>query len=70
MKFLVSHFYTRFPLPTIISPHSLDSTRSWGDGDDLQCVAAQFFKHHLSLSPVIPDQENRPRDSRMIILQL
>ena len=33
MKFLVSHFYTRFPLPTIISPHSLDSTRPWGDGD-------------------------------------
>ena len=25
--------------------------RHGDDGDDLQCVAAQFFKHHLSLSP-------------------
>ena len=50
MKFLVSHFYTRFPLPTIISPHSLDSTRPWGDGDVLLSMSS------MSGDPVILQQ--------------
>ena len=50
MKFLVSHFYTRVPLPTIISPHGLVESRLWGDGDVLLSMSS------MSGDPVILQQ--------------
>ena len=60
MKFLVSHFYTRFPLPTIISPHSLDSTRPWGDEDVLLSMSSMSGDCPLVIPGYWKQRASRP----------